>query len=84
MNYRGCRKRNQPTGSGAGESAIRRIVNLRLKGNGIFWDIKNTEGLLFLRCQSVAGRWTKFMQALIPPREQWREGDASTAWLRAA
>jgi len=84
MNYRGCRKRKQPTGSGAVESAIRRIVNLRLKGNGIFWGIENAEGLLFLRCQTVAGRWNKFMTAVIQPKEQWREGDASTAWLRAA
>jgi hypothetical protein len=26
-----------PIGSGAVESGIRRVVNLRLKGNGIFW-----------------------------------------------
>lgn len=84
MDYRGCRKRNQPIASGAVESAIRRIVNLRLKGNGIFWGIKNAAGLLFLRCQTVAGRWNKFMAAVIGPKEQWREGDASTAWLQAA
>jgi len=73
MNYRGYRKRNQPNGSGAVESAIRRIVNLRLKGNGIFWGIKNAEGLLFLRCQVLAGRWNKFLAAVTRPREQWRE-----------
>ena len=37
MRYAALRRRGLPCGSGAIESAVRRIVNLRLKGNGIFW-----------------------------------------------
>lgn len=73
MNYRCYRGRSQPIGSGAVESGIRRIVNLRLKGNGIFWGIKNVEGMLLLRCQLVAGRWKKFMASITRPKEQWRD-----------
>ena len=73
LEYRGCRLKKRPIGSGAVESGIRRIVNLRLKGNGIFWGIQNAEGLLCLRCQLVAGRWSKFMESVILPKEQWRQ-----------
>ncbi len=71
LDYRGCRRKNLPIGSGAVESGIRRIVNLRLKGNGIFWGIDNAQGLLCLRCQLVAGRWSKLMESVIRPKEQW-------------
>jgi hypothetical protein len=37
-------------GSGAIESAIRRVINLRLKGNSISWYKENAEGMLLLRC----------------------------------
>ena len=40
----GCR-----LGSGAIESAIRRVINLRLKGNSISWYEENAEGMLMLR-----------------------------------
>jgi hypothetical protein len=35
-------------GSGAIESSIRRVINLRLKGNGIFWLEENAEAILAL------------------------------------
>ena len=73
MDYRRYRGSGQPIGSGAVESGIRRIVNLRLKGNGIFWGIKNAQGMLSLRCQIVAGRWDKFMATITRPSEQWRD-----------
>ena len=69
LDYRGWRQKKLPIGSGAVESGIRRIVNLRLKGNGIFWGIQNAEGLLCLRCQLIAGRWSKFMESVILPKE---------------
>ena len=58
---------NIPIGSGAVESAIRRVVNLRLKGAGMFWLEENAEAFLHLRCQLKAGRWKTFFLAMIRP-----------------
>ena len=46
-----------PTGSGCVESAIRRIINLRVKSPGIFWKPETSESMLFLRNQLLSGRW---------------------------
>jgi len=46
-----------PIGSGATESAVRQVVNMRLKGAGMFWKIGNAEALLHLRCYLKARRW---------------------------
>jgi len=46
-----------PIGSGAVESAIRRVINLRLKGPCIFWYRENAEKMLMLRAYYKAGRW---------------------------
>lgn len=56
---------NLPLGSGAIESAIRRVVNLRLKGAGMFWLEDNAEAFLHLRCQLKTGRWDECFQRLI-------------------
>jgi hypothetical protein len=53
-------KDNIPISSGAIESAIRRIVNLRLKGAGMFWLNHNVEAFLHLRCQLKTARWNEF------------------------
>ena len=37
MRYRYFRRKEIPIGSGAVESAIRRVINLRLKAPGSFW-----------------------------------------------
>lgn len=47
-----------PLGSGAVESAIRRVINLRLKGAGIFWRREHAEAMLMLRSFYKAGQWT--------------------------
>src|ERR1700693_1974048 len=44
-------------GSGAIESAIRRVINLRLKGNSISWYEENAEGMMLLRCLVLSNRW---------------------------
>lgn len=54
-----------PLGSGAIESAIRRVVNLRLKGAGMFWLEHNAEAFLHLRCQVKTGRWDECFQRLL-------------------
>jgi hypothetical protein len=46
-----------PIGSGAMESSIRRVVNMRLKGAGIFWNEDTANEMLMLRCYYKAGRW---------------------------
>lgn len=60
-------RQNLPLGSGAIESSIRRVVNLRLKGAGMFWLEHNAEAFLHLRCQLKTGRWESFFQWLISP-----------------
>jgi len=57
MAYQWLRTIKMPIGSGCVESAIRRVVNLRLKGPCIFWCKKNAEAILLLRCYWKAGRW---------------------------
>ena len=41
--------KNLPTGSGTVGSAIRRVINLRIKGLGLFWKREHAENILFLR-----------------------------------
>jgi hypothetical protein len=55
MQYASFEAANIPTGSGAIESAVRRIVNMRLKSNGMFWLEANAEGMLLLRSYLKAG-----------------------------
>lgn len=57
MKYGQFRKRGVAIGSGAIESAVRRVVNLRLKGNGILWEVENAEAMLALRAAALTGRW---------------------------
>lgn len=61
MRYDEFHRRRIPLGSGAVESAIRRVVNLRLKGASIFWQGPNAERMLHLRCYLKAGRWDELM-----------------------
>jgi hypothetical protein len=57
MAYEQLRGLKMPIGSGSVESAIRRVVNLRLKGPCTFWCKENAEAILLLRCYWKAGRW---------------------------
>ena len=49
-------------GSGAVESAVRRLVNLRIKGNGITWRKENAEGMLALRAAAITDRWDETLE----------------------
>jgi hypothetical protein len=62
MRYDIYRANNQPIGSGIVESAIRRVINLRLKSPGSFWKIERLERILTLRCALKAGRWRVVMR----------------------
>jgi hypothetical protein len=57
LEYKRLRRRGLPQGSGAVESAIRRVINLRLKGPGLMWQAGNAEGALVLRAAAVTERW---------------------------
>ena len=57
LDYGRFRRRGVPLGSGAIESAIRRVINLRLKGNSISWYEENAEAMMHLRCQVLSQRW---------------------------
>ncbi len=68
MNYAKARRRHLPIGSGPMESAIRRVINLRLKGAGIFWSEENAEAMIMLRAFYKAGRWDVLLTlATTPP-----------------
>jgi len=55
--YAKFREQGLPLGSGAVESAIRRVINLRLKGPGLMWLEDNAEGALVLRAAALTSRW---------------------------
>ena len=57
MQYANFRLLNLPIGSGCVESAIRRVINLRMKSPGSFWKPETAESMLFLRSQLLSGRW---------------------------
>jgi hypothetical protein len=57
LNYTQFRRLGLPLGSGAIESSIRRVINLRLKGNGIFWREEHAEEMLQLRALVISDRW---------------------------
>jgi len=76
MRYHAFQWRKIPIGSGAVESAIRRVINLRLKGPSIFWREENAERMLHLRAYLKAGRWDELMRSVIQPAylaEEMRE-----------
>jgi hypothetical protein len=78
MTYDAFRKKGIPCGSGATESAIRRVVNLRLKGPGIFWEPANAERMLHLRAHLKAGRWDELMLRVIHRTPHGRPSYAET------
>jgi len=62
MAYRAFRQAGLPMGSGAIESAVRRVVNLRLKGPGLLWDIEKAEGMLVMRAAVLTRQWRETLE----------------------
>lgn len=54
--YKTFRDNGLPTGSGTVESAIRRVINLRVKGTGLFWVREHAENIIFLRSLVLTGK----------------------------
>ncbi|AFZ28459.1 hypothetical protein Cylst_6714 (plasmid) [Cylindrospermum stagnale PCC 7417] len=65
LNYAKMLEKKLPIGSGAIESLIRQVVNLRMKGNSKFWLKENAEIILHLRCQWMAGSWNNFGDSIL-------------------
>jgi hypothetical protein len=65
LNYAEVAAKKLPIGSGAVESLIRQVVNLRLKGNGKFWLKHHAEIILHSRCQLVGGNWEHFCHSIL-------------------
>ena len=67
-----------PRGSGAVESMIRRVVNLRLKGNAKYWLESNAEGMLLVRSYLKAGRLEDLLDwSAVDAARWWQPGVAS-------
>ena len=62
MNYKKLKRLKLPIGSGCIESAIRRVINLRIKNPGTFWNVKNVERMLYLRAQILSDRWDEMIK----------------------
>ena len=62
MHYSTFKEQGIVCGSGCVESAIRRVINLRLKSPGMFWLKDMAETFLFLRSQFISGRWNVFIR----------------------
>lgn len=71
MQYASFKRRHIPVGSGCVESAIRRIVNLRMKGNGSFWLEPNAESMLMLRSYLKADRFDDLVDWSISSAAPW-------------
>ncbi len=75
MQYKAFEEAGIPRGSGAIESAIRRVVNQRLKGNAKFWKEANAESMLLLRSYLKAGRFDDLMRwSLLQAAPWWEHG----------
>lgn len=64
LSYPHFRSVGLPCGSGAIESGIRRVINLRLKSNAMFWKSENAESMLQVRSQVIPGQWDDALSSL--------------------
>jgi hypothetical protein len=78
LQYPTFRKLGLPLGSGAIESSIRRVVNLRLKNNGMFWREEHAEEMLQVRAQLISNRWDERVKKM--RRHLCRDGRTDWKW----
>jgi hypothetical protein len=64
LRYVYFRSAGLPCGSGAIESSIRRVINLRLKSNAMFWKSENAESMLQVRSQVIPDQWEAAMASV--------------------
>ena len=65
MNYAELKEKKLPIGSGQVESAVRRVINLRFKAPGSFWNVEAAEKLMHLRAMYKSGRWEEMIQRIL-------------------
>lgn len=65
LRYAAFRGEKRPIGSGAVESAVRRVINLRMKGASITWTEEHAEGILHLRAHAKSGRWAELERSVL-------------------
>jgi len=65
MRYDQYLAKHLPIGSGSVESAVKQVINQRIKAAGSFWLKDNAEHFLFLRCIFMSNRWQPFVGNLI-------------------
>ena len=72
FDYQRVQSLKLPIGSGAIESLIRQVINLRIKGTGKFWLKHHAERILLCRCRWAAGTWSalcsEVLQAKLSPK----------------
>ena len=78
MRYDELRRKKLPIGSGAVESTIRRVVNLRVKGPGMFWKVEHAEAVIYLRAQALTDRWEEMLERV--RRHAMRTRDLEWTW----
>lgn len=71
LRYASFRAAKLPIGSGAVESAVRRVINLRMKGASVVWTEEHAEGVLHLRAHAKSGRWQD-LEASVLATTGWR------------
>ncbi len=76
LSYVRYRQLGIPCGSGAIESSIRRVINLRLKGNAMLWKSEHAESMLQVRSQVVPDQWDTAMSEL----SEFRRTEAYDSW----
>lgn len=76
MQYAAFETAGIPTGSGAIESAVRRIVNMRMKSNGMFWLEVNAEGMLLLRSYLKSGYLDSLIDWTLMGAAPWWQPEA--------
>lgn len=82
MQYDDLRRRNLPQGSGAVESAVRRVINLRLKSAGKFWLKPNAKAMLHMRSVLKAGHWDHMFRRLLTKSIPWNDCPLDPPTLR--
>jgi len=65
------KRQHLPLGSGAVESAVRRVVNQRLKACGTFWLEDSAEGMLLLRSYLKCGRFDDLIDWSLASAAAW-------------
>jgi hypothetical protein len=80
LQYLTFKRRGLPLGSGAVESTIRRVINLRLKSNAMYWLEENAEAIFALRAALLSDRW----EAMLKLVQHSMSRDARLAWCWSA